>query len=63
MTRYRATGISVDRNDFNKKTYSLTSANCVDFLLSVVQAAGLKAPARARLQTPDDFVRQVRALN
>ncbi len=39
-------------NDWNTKNYALSNTNCVDFLRSVAEAAGLRVPPRATTDFP-----------
>lgn len=50
-------------NDFNRRKYQFTENNCIDFVNTIVQAAGLSTPPRSATQTPAEYLRELKTLN
>ena len=45
--------------EWNKKRYSLTSQNCIDFVIAIAQAVGWKTPQRGGTEYPDAYLKRL----
>jgi hypothetical protein len=50
-------------DQWNAKDYKLTSQSCIDFLDSLARRIGWKTPKRSSTESPETYLRELRAVN